>query len=74
MSMIEKKANGEQIVVEKATHPRNAGKAPDLMAALQASLAKARGQAKAGGNVKIGSESGRSNGNGHSHARRRKSA
>jgi DNA end-binding protein Ku len=88
MKMIEKKANGEQIVIEQATHPRAAGKAPDLMAALQASLAKAKSQAKSGGTMKTNGHSNgharpqrergaalaTANGNGHPHARRKKSA
>jgi DNA end-binding protein Ku len=88
MKMIEKKANGEQIVMEHATHPRAAGKAPDLMAALQASLAKAKSQAKSAATVKINGHSNgharphrengvalaTANGNGHAHPRRKKSA
>jgi DNA end-binding protein Ku len=77
MSLIEKKANGEQIVIEQATHPRTAGKAPDLMAALQASLAKAKaawgfksnGHARNGHGATAGA-----NGHGHPHGRRKKSA
>ena len=87
MAMIEKKANGEQIVIEQATNPRTAGKAPDLMAALQASLAKAKakaaGGAKANGNGNGHARPARNghavtaattNGNGHHHARRKKIA
>jgi DNA end-binding protein Ku len=86
MAMIEKKANGEQIVIEQSSHPRTSAKAPDLMAALQASLAKAKGAAKAAATAKInGDARGNRNastavatnghsGNGHSHARRKKTA
>jgi len=80
MKMIEKKANGEQIVIEQTTHPRASGKAPDLMAALQASLAKAKAgsNAKSNGHAKIARNghplAAGANGHEHSHARRKKSA
>ena len=63
-AMLEKKAQGEEIVIHPQVSPKPV-KAGDLMAALEASLAEARSQAK-GGNGKS---------NGHHHApRRRKSA
>jgi DNA end-binding protein Ku len=64
--IIEKKAEGEEIVTQPATEEKK-GRATNLMAALEASLAKAKGAARAGA----------TNGNGHHHARatkRRKSA
>ncbi|HXE55792.1 MAG TPA: Ku protein [Tepidisphaeraceae bacterium] len=63
LSMIEKKAHGEEIVTQPQIEAKPV-KAHDLMAALEASLAEARSQAKGGGNGKS---------HGH-HARRRKSA
>jgi len=59
IKMLEKKAHGEHIVTEPRSSPKPV-KAGDLMAALEASLAEARSQAKG------------SNGNGKAHHRRRR--
>lgn len=48
-AMVEKKAAGEKIV-QKSVQPRRAGKAMDLMSALEASLEKAKGNASPGKN------------------------
>ena len=58
LSMLEKKANGEQ-VFRQVTPQAKPSKAPDLMAALQASIAKAK--------EKVGAGAGNSNGNGSTH-------
>jgi len=65
VAMLEKKAEGERIVRAPQVSPKPV-KAGDLMAALEASLAEAKAQAK-GGN-------GRTNGHAHHSTRRRKSA
>ena len=66
IQIIERKAHGEQIVTQPVIEPKPV-KAGDLMAALQASLAEAKSQARGG-----------AKGNGHAHAhahsRRRTSA
>jgi DNA end-binding protein Ku len=67
MKMIEKKASGETIVVDHAAPPRSAARAPDLMAALQASLAKAKASAKTG-SIKPNADSARAHSNGQAHA------
>jgi DNA end-binding protein Ku len=63
VAMLEKKANGEHIVTQPQIAPKTV-KAGDLMAALEASLAEAKSQAK-------GEDAAKSNGR---HPRRRKSA
>lgn len=71
MEMLEKKAHGEQVVTSPVLEPKPI-KAGDLMAALEASLAEAKSQAKGG----RANGTSRSNGHSHAHAttRRRKSA
>jgi DNA end-binding protein Ku len=64
MEMIKKKAHGEEIVVEKHTE-KKPGKTTDLIAALEASLAKARNNAE--GRSKRGAH-GRDADNGHEHS------
>ena len=53
IAMIEKKANGEQIV-RPATPTTKPSRAPDLMAALQASIAKAKASATSNGSPQNG--------------------
>ncbi|MBV8780790.1 MAG: Ku protein [Phycisphaerae bacterium] len=67
LAMIEKKANGEQIIRQATAHAKPS-KAPDLMAALQASIAKAKAGAGSAPNSGNGGST-----HGH-HSRRKKSA
>ena len=77
LAMIEKKANGEEIV-RQATPAAKPSRAPDLMAALQASIAKAKAGANAepNGHSSNGHSHNGSGGNGHAkngtHSRRKK--
>jgi DNA end-binding protein Ku len=57
MSLIERKASGEKIVSADAEAPKPT-KAPDLMAALEESLAAIKGEDLAGGEKKSGSNGG----------------
>ena len=63
MAMLEKKANGQEIV-RKATPATKPSRAPDLMAALQASIAKAKANSPAATNGGANAH----NGNGHQKA------
>ena len=71
MEMLEKKAHGEEIITQPTLEPKPV-RAGDLMAALEASLADAKAQAKGGKT----NGTPRTNGHAHAHghARRRKSA
>jgi DNA end-binding protein Ku len=59
LELIERKANGENIVSSEAEAPKPT-KAPDLMAALEESLAAVRGEELGGGDSKSSSKSGSS--------------
>ncbi len=72
LKMIERKAHGDKIVSPPAVEKKPAH-ARDLMAALEASLAEARGSTRGNGNGN-GHRNGNSHGNGHKRPSRRKSA
>ena len=74
MEMIHRKAEGEEIVTRpESDEPRGSKKGGgDLIAALEASLANAKGGKRGGGTVKAAN--GHSHGHANGHARRRKSA
>jgi DNA end-binding protein Ku len=71
--MLEKKAHGEEIITQPSLEPKPV-KAGDLMAALEASLAEAKSQAKGSNGKSNGTPRANGHSHSHAHARRRKSA
>jgi DNA end-binding protein Ku len=67
--MLEKKAEGEEIVIQPPPDKQKSARATDLMAALEASLARTR-QASGRGTKSSGNSEGNGNGHGNGHSAR----